>query len=111
MASIAPLAERNQRKANLPLYLGVGLLPYVFVWFLLRKEHSTQERVIGFGWFALLICIMMFANSGTDAGKRTPPVASLSVAPSPALTLASPQVAQPMAALPDVKAAGSAAGS
>ncbi|MGF6130822.1 hypothetical protein QF019_006063 [Pseudomonas frederiksbergensis] len=31
------------------------LLPPFFVWFLLRPGHSLQQRVIGFGWLALLI--------------------------------------------------------
>ncbi|MDN3223672.1 hypothetical protein [Pseudomonas nunensis] len=31
------------------------LLPPFFVWFLLRPGHSLQQRLIGFGWLALLI--------------------------------------------------------
>ncbi|MEO6679045.1 MAG: hypothetical protein ABIO21_16915 [Pseudomonas sp.] len=31
------------------------LLPPFFVWFLLRPGHSLQQRLIGFGWLALMI--------------------------------------------------------
>lgn len=31
------------------------LLPPFFVWFLLRPGHSLQQRLLGFGWLALLI--------------------------------------------------------
>jgi hypothetical protein len=38
---------------SLPLFLGNVVLAPIFVWFLLRKGHSTQSRVIGFGWLAI----------------------------------------------------------
>ncbi len=31
------------------------LMPMIFVWFLLRRGHSFQQRLIGFGWLGLLI--------------------------------------------------------
>ena len=31
------------------------LMPVVFVWFLLRNGHSLKQRLLGFGWLALLI--------------------------------------------------------
>jgi hypothetical protein len=35
----------------------VFLLPMAFVWLLLRRGHSLQQRLIGFGWLGLMILI------------------------------------------------------
>lgn len=62
----APIAEQlssqanvaqspNSRNVGFGLGLGIFLLPLVFVWFLLRKGHSTASRVIGFAWLALFL--------------------------------------------------------
>ncbi|WP_085636687.1 MULTISPECIES: hypothetical protein [unclassified Pseudomonas] len=37
------------------LKIMVFLLPGFFVWFLLRSGHSAKQRLLGFGWLALLI--------------------------------------------------------
>jgi len=40
------------------------LMPMVFVWFLLRRGHSFQQRLIGFGWLGLLIlCVAISPES------------------------------------------------
>ena len=43
-------------KRSVPLWLGLAifLLPPVFVWFLLRKGHTTTQRVLGFSWMGLI---------------------------------------------------------
>lgn len=44
----------NQRPVPLWLGLAIFLLPPVFVWFLLRKGHTTTQRVLGFSWMGLM---------------------------------------------------------
>lgn len=46
------------RSVGFWLGLGVFLFPIVFVWFLLRKGHSTTSRVIGFAWLAFALSVM-----------------------------------------------------
>ncbi|MHC8288214.1 hypothetical protein ACYZUD_15630 [Pseudomonas sp. XS1P51] len=45
------------RQVELWLKIMVFLLPPFFVWFLLRRGHSLQQRLIGFGWLALMIAL------------------------------------------------------
>lgn len=40
---------------NLPLYIGVFMMPYVFAWFLLRRRHGWKARALGFGWLLLTV--------------------------------------------------------
>ena len=46
------------RSVGFWLGLGVLLFPVVFVWFLLRKGHSTTSRVVGFAWLAFALSVM-----------------------------------------------------
>lgn len=43
-------------KRPVPLWLGLAvfMLPPIFVWFLLRKGHTTTQRVVGFSWLGLI---------------------------------------------------------
>ena len=59
------IAAPQQRKVGFLLGLGIFLIPIVFVWFLLRKGHSTLSRVLGFGWLALCV-IAVVSSSGTS---------------------------------------------
>lgn len=49
-------ADAQGAKRSVPLWLGLAifLLPPVFVWFLLRKGHTTTQRVLGFSWMGLI---------------------------------------------------------
>ena len=47
--------EEAQRPVSPLLGFGIFILPIVFVWFLLREGHTLRSRVLGFGWFALLL--------------------------------------------------------
>lgn len=49
----------KHRKVSVPLFIGIMLMPYIFVWFLLRKGHSKQSKIIGFGWTGLLFLVVM----------------------------------------------------
>ena len=46
--------EEGHRKVGFWLGLGILLVPYVFVWFLLRKGYSKTARIISFLWLIVL---------------------------------------------------------
>lgn len=46
-------ASAPKRSFSILLWLGVIVMPPVFVWFLLRKGHSIFGRILGFSWLAL----------------------------------------------------------
>lgn len=45
------------RPVELWLKLMIFFLPPFFVWFLLRRGHSVGQRLLGFGWLALMILL------------------------------------------------------
>jgi hypothetical protein len=53
----APAADTGVRPVEVWLKIMVFLLPPFFVWFLLRRGHSLQQRLIGFGWLGLMILL------------------------------------------------------
>ena len=72
-ASPAPAAPRAAARRPVPpaaldhnpgclLSLGIFLIPYIFVWFLLRRGYSQLSRVLGFGWLALLLWVIVFSS-------------------------------------------------
>lgn len=50
-----PVNADGSRPVEGWLKIMVFLLPAFFVWFLLRKGHSSKQRLLGFGWLGLLI--------------------------------------------------------
>ena len=65
------------RRVGILLFIGILLMPYVFVWFLLRKGHSQLARVIGFGWLIFLIVVIGASNKGGQGtGTASAPTAS-----------------------------------
>ncbi len=58
----------GSRSVGLLLWIGILLLPIVFVWFTLRKGHSTKSRIISFGW---LILSLIIVTSGDKTKTNT----------------------------------------
>ena len=56
-AEIPAPAPGGPRPVELWLKLMIFLLPPFFVWFLLRRGHSLGQRLLGFGWLALMILL------------------------------------------------------
>ena len=53
----------DSRSSVAPLLgLGIFFLPPIFVWFLLRKEHTAVQRVLGFTWLGL-VALTVLAGS------------------------------------------------
>ena len=55
--------QASKRKVGFLLGIGIFLIPFIFVWFLLRKGHSNVSRAIGFGWLAVLVIISMIPKA------------------------------------------------
>lgn len=81
------------RSVGFGLGVGIFLVPLVFVWFLLRKGHSTTSRVIGFAWLALFLF-------GVSGGERA---STKSAATSSSLSQPAKSV-EPAEPLPEVSA-------
>ncbi|HCO6890821.1 TPA: zinc-ribbon domain-containing protein [Escherichia coli] len=56
----------NVRTLGFGLFLAIIVLPIIFVWFLLRKGHSTTQRIFG---FAYLLVSMLIVPSILDGGS------------------------------------------
>ena len=48
------MGEGERRSVGVVLGAGIFLAPWLFVWLLLRRGHSTLSRGLGFGWFAVI---------------------------------------------------------
>src|SRR5690606_6143056 len=70
-----PQPQPRTRSVGILLVLGIAVVPVVFVWFLLRKGHSTLARVLGFGWLGLTLALALVdtpdsVNSGSDGTRQ-----------------------------------------
>lgn len=86
MSTFTPAVAPPQRKVGILLFIGILFLPIIFVWFLLRKGHTTLARVLGFGW--LLVFFFWLPNRdrpSTRAGDNTPATSAPANAAAPAV--------------------------
>jgi hypothetical protein len=74
MTDNAQLGVAPRRKFNVFLAIGIFFLPIVFVWFLLRRGHSTTARIIGFVWTALFVVVALTSppSNTTDTTQAAP---------------------------------------
>ncbi|PQP03085.1 MULTISPECIES: hypothetical protein [Pseudomonas] len=57
LAEVPASILNGPRPVELWLKLMIFFLPPFFVWFLLRRGHSLGQRLLGFGWLALMILL------------------------------------------------------
>lgn len=74
-AGSVPQPQPRTRSVGILLFLGIAVVPVVFVWFLLRKGHSTLARVLGFAWLGLTLALALVdtpdsVNSGSDGVRQ-----------------------------------------
>lgn len=67
----APIAPAP-RKVSFLLATGIVFLPGIFVWFLLRKGHSTAAIVIGFGWTLFVLALSQALVAGINSLPDAP---------------------------------------
>ncbi|MBN3725969.1 hypothetical protein [Burkholderia sp. Ac-20379] len=58
------------RKIGVPLGLGILFLPFIFVWFLLRKGYGKQARIICFGWMFVCVFLASTNDKPNDASSK-----------------------------------------
>lgn len=87
--SLAPAPPT--RRVSFPLGLGIFFVPVIFVWFLLRKGHTTASRVLGFGWlgFGALVWAVAIDSVG-PAPSPSAPTASTPAASDSTVATATP---------------------
>ena len=47
--------EEPERKISWPLLLGIIFLPYLFVWFILRKGYKLTSQALALAWLTFMI--------------------------------------------------------
>ena len=70
-APVSSPAPFPRRKVGPLLGLGIALAPFLFAWALLRRGHSGFSRVVGFGWFALILTATVVQASHNQPGGGT----------------------------------------
>lgn len=64
--------EVKGRKVSWLLIFGIVIVPFVFVWFLLRNRYSTLARALGFGWAGLVLLGFLFSPPPSDQNDVSP---------------------------------------
>ena len=54
-----PAAPTQTQVPSLWLFLGVLLMPYFFVWFLLRPQYSSPVKIAGVAWLMVVIFVLL----------------------------------------------------
>ena len=54
-----PAAPTQMQTPSLWLSLGVLLMPYFFVWFLLRPQYSSAVKIAGVAWLMLVMFVLL----------------------------------------------------
>jgi hypothetical protein len=76
-------APIQSRKIGFMLGLGVFVLPYFFVWFLLRKGYSPLARIVGFGWLGLIVLAAASPRTPTNFPSSGTHTVETPAAPAP----------------------------
>ncbi len=72
------IAPAPSRKVSLPLFIGVLLLPVLFVWFLMRRGYSTRSQIIGVSWLGVIGLVLLLSVPHAAA-----PIVSPNASPAP----------------------------
>ena len=54
-----PFGQPISQTPSLWLFLGVLLMPYFFVWFLLRPQYSSPVKIAGVSWLMLVMFVWL----------------------------------------------------
>jgi hypothetical protein len=61
--------QAEDRKVSAALAIGILLMPLVFVWFTLRKGHSTLSRILSFLWLIVAFVLSFTLNAYEQSQK------------------------------------------
>jgi hypothetical protein len=65
------LSPESTRKVGFGLLIGIVLCPLVFALFLLRRGYSTQARIFGYSWFAIMLCSVISSPLNNNKKANT----------------------------------------
>ena len=86
------MTVQPSRRVSFPLGLGILLLPYIFVWPVLREGYGDFARKVAFGWLAVYVLALVLHKSDntktpaqevTTAAIASPDAPQESIAPAP----------------------------
>lgn len=60
---------RRFRKVSRPLFIGILLLPPIFVWFLLKRGYSSRAQAFGVAWLGV-IGVVLLASAPHGFGTK-----------------------------------------
>jgi hypothetical protein len=69
--------SRRFRKVSRPLFIGILLLPPIFVWFLLKRGYSSRAQALGVAWLGVIGVLLLLSaphgfwtkSAGPDSGN------------------------------------------
>ncbi len=72
----------QNRKIGFLLLIGIVLMPYVFVWFLLKPGYTKTAKILGFSWLIIVLLIIIIPDKGSKEPviEREPAVEESSIA-------------------------------
>jgi hypothetical protein len=56
-----------KEKVGFLLGIGILLVPFIFVWFLLKRGYSNFARIVGFGWLAVFFIAALNADQSSES--------------------------------------------
>lgn len=62
-------SPRRSRRVSLPLFIGVLLLPVIFVWFLMRRGYSSRSQAIGIAWLGVIGFVLLLSAPHSFVSK------------------------------------------
>ncbi|OOE64971.1 WYL domain-containing protein [Salinivibrio kushneri] len=60
----------ENRRPSVALILGIIILPFVFVWFLLGRTYTSKARIIGFGYLSFLGILLLLPSGSNHEGTN-----------------------------------------
>jgi len=67
-------APKRSRKVSPALFLGILLMPAIFVWLLLRPGYSTRSQIVGVAWLGVIGLVLLISAPHGRLTKVSPAV-------------------------------------
>lgn len=67
-------APKRSRRVSRALFIGVLLMPVIFVWFLMRRGYSTTAQAIGVAWLGVIGVVLLLSAPRSLVSSAPPSV-------------------------------------